>query len=89
MRQKNKKISWNSVPLSYVELLIENSREADNLLDLLTPREMEVFNLLVDGTTNREIAKKLFLTERTVRVYLTTIYSKLGVTSRAKAILLK
>ncbi len=89
MRQKNKKISWNSVPLSYVELLIENSREADNLLDLLTPREMEVFNLLVDGATNREIAKKLFLTEGTVRVYLTTIYSKLGVTSRAKAILLK
>ncbi|MCM3356605.1 response regulator transcription factor [Psychrobacillus sp. MER TA 171] len=58
------------------------------MLDQLTPRELEVFQLLVDGATNKEIAQKLFLSEGTIRVYLTTIYSKLGVKSRAKAILL-
>ena len=60
--------------------------EEDSILDVLTPREMEVYKLLVDGATNREIANKLFLSEGTIRVYLTNIYSKLGVTSRAKAI---
>lgn len=56
---------------------------------LLTPREKEVYDLLADGITNREIAKQLYLSEGTVRVYLTSIYSKIGVDSRAKAILLK
>lgn len=56
---------------------------------LLTPREQEVYNLLADGITNREIAEQLYLSEGTVRVYLTSIYSKIGVDSRAKAILLK
>lgn len=87
-RQKRKKPGWDSVPLSYVEQLLENGQKVESILDQLTPREMEVFQLLVDGATNREIAKKLFLSEGTVRVYLTTIYSKLGVKSRAKAILL-
>ncbi|MER2262887.1 MAG: LuxR C-terminal-related transcriptional regulator [Psychrobacillus sp.] len=87
-RQKRKKTGWDSVPLSYVEKLLENDRVADSILDQLTPREMEVYKLLVDGKTNREIANHLFLSEGTIRVYLTTIYSKLGVTSRSKAILL-
>ncbi|WP_298470523.1 LuxR C-terminal-related transcriptional regulator [uncultured Psychrobacillus sp.] len=88
-RQKHKKTGWNSVPLSYVERLIESSSQAESsILDQLTPRELEVFQLLVDGATNKEIAQKLFLSEGTIRVYLTTIYSKLGVKSRAKAILL-
>lgn len=87
-RQKHKKTRWDSVPLSYVDQLIENGQEADTILDQLTPREMEVLQLLIDGAPNKEIAEKLFLSEGTIRVYLTTIYSKLGVNSRAKAILL-
>ncbi|XRD26260.1 LuxR C-terminal-related transcriptional regulator [Lysinibacillus fusiformis] len=56
---------------------------------MLTQREKDIYDLLVDGITNREIAKRLHLSEGTVRVYLSTIYSKLGVNSRAKAIALK
>ncbi|QDQ02167.1 hypothetical protein FOH38_17645 [Lysinibacillus fusiformis] len=80
---------WPPISLHYLQhLQIEDARnnEWDNLL---TPREQEVFNLLADGVTNREIAEKLNLSEGTVRVYLSTIYSKLGVNSRTKAILLK
>ncbi|QOV12322.1 LuxR C-terminal-related transcriptional regulator [Viridibacillus arvi] len=89
MRKTKNDPSWNTVPLTYVTRLLHDIQSEDNALDSLTPREQEVFSLLADGATNREIADRLFLTEGTVRVYLTTIYSKLGVNSRAKAILLK
>ncbi|WP_166462366.1 LuxR C-terminal-related transcriptional regulator [Psychrobacillus vulpis] len=89
VQQTNKNLHWNFVPASYLEQLIAQEPTQGSLLDSLTPREREVFRLLVDGATNREIANRLFLTEGTIRVYLTTIYSKLGVNSRAKAVLIK
>lgn len=77
------------VSLSYVKLILNNIDTQDHRFDSLTPREQEIYSLLLDGLSNREIAKQLFLSEGTVRVYLTNIYSKLGVNSRAKAIALK
>jgi DNA-binding NarL/FixJ family response regulator len=53
----------------------------------LTPREMEVLYWLGLGLDNEEIARKLTLTMRTVQNHVSTIYSKLGVDSRAEAIL--
>ncbi len=53
----------------------------------LTRREMEVLCLLALGLDNEEIAHKLTLTMRTVQNHVSTIYSKLGVDSRAEAIL--
>ncbi|QUG39994.1 hypothetical protein KD050_11740 [Psychrobacillus sp. INOP01] len=88
-RQKREYPNWNSVELSYVEQLVESKLTKSSVLDILTPREQEVFSLLKEGSSNREIAERLILSEGTVRVYLTNIYSKLGVNSRAKAILLK
>jgi len=41
----------------------------------------------VKGLTNREIANNLFLTEGTVKNYISTIYSKIGTRSRAEAVL--
>jgi ATP/maltotriose-dependent transcriptional regulator MalT len=52
----------------------------------LTKREGEVLALLVQGATNREIARSLFITETTAKVHLRHIYAKLGVRSRAEAI---
>ena len=52
----------------------------------LTPREGEVLRLLATGLPNSEIAAQLFLSIRTVNAHLTTIYAKLGVTSRGAAI---
>jgi predicted ATPase/DNA-binding CsgD family transcriptional regulator len=51
----------------------------------LTPREVEVLGLVATGMTNAQIAKELFLSPRTVETHLTSIYHKLGVTSRAAA----
>jgi DNA-binding NarL/FixJ family response regulator len=52
----------------------------------LTEREIEVLEQLAKGASNREFAKKLFLTEGTVKNYISNIYSKLEVTGRHKAV---
>lgn len=52
----------------------------------LTPREVEVLELLGKGASNREIADHLVVTERTVKSHVTNILGKMGVTSRAQAV---
>ncbi len=51
----------------------------------LTAREVEVLRLLSDGLTDLQIAEKLVLSHRTVHTHISSIYSKLGVTSRSAA----
>ncbi|MDJ1135663.1 helix-turn-helix domain-containing protein [Streptomyces iconiensis] len=52
----------------------------------LAPREVEVFELLLTGASNRHIARQLGIAERTVKNNLHSIYRKLGVSGRAEAI---
>jgi len=51
----------------------------------LTEQELRVLGLVSEGRTNKEIAKALFLGEGTVRNYVSSILSKLGLTNRAEA----
>ncbi len=51
----------------------------------LTEQELRVLELVAEGRTNREIAQVLFLGEGTVRNYVSSILSKLGLTNRAEA----
>ena len=51
----------------------------------LTVREVEVLRLLAQGLTYAQIAEALVISRRTVNAHLTSIYSKLGVHSRAEA----
>lgn len=53
----------------------------------LTSRESEILELLADGMTNRQIARRLFLAEKTVRNYVSRIFTKLEVHDRAAAAL--
>lgn len=53
----------------------------------LTPREREVLRLLALGLSNDEIAEKLVITRRTVQNHVSAIYGKLGLASRAEAVL--
>jgi len=52
----------------------------------LSGREREVLRLVAKGTSNREIASVLFISEATVKTHLTHIYAKLGVKDRAAAV---
>jgi DNA-binding NarL/FixJ family response regulator len=54
--------------------------------DMLTERELEVLRLVAAGTTNREAAKRLFISEATVKTHLLHLYAKLGVRDRAAAV---
>ena len=51
----------------------------------LSPREREVLDILAEGRTDRDIAARLFISERTVHVHVRRILSKLGVSSRTEA----
>ncbi|HLI04961.1 MAG TPA: response regulator transcription factor [Ktedonobacteraceae bacterium] len=51
----------------------------------LTPREIEVLQLLAQGQTNREIAKRLILSVSTVKIHVEHILEKLGVSDRTQA----
>ncbi|WP_203580027.1 response regulator [Microbacterium hibisci] len=52
----------------------------------LSDRELEVLRLVAQGTTNRDIASALFLSEATVKTHLLHIYAKLGAADRAAAV---
>jgi DNA-binding CsgD family transcriptional regulator/tetratricopeptide (TPR) repeat protein len=51
----------------------------------LTPRELEVLRLLVEGRSNRQIAEQLFISGKTASVHVTNLLAKLGVHSRLEA----
>ena len=51
----------------------------------LTSREFEVLGLVAKGMTSAQIARELYLSPRTVEAHITSIYHKIGVSSRAAA----
>jgi DNA-binding CsgD family transcriptional regulator/tetratricopeptide (TPR) repeat protein len=61
------------------------SRHGPAGLPALTEREREVLDLLVEARTNRQIASRLYISEKTVSVHVSNILAKLGVRSRAEA----
>ncbi len=69
------------LPPDVASLLVARMRRSE-----LSPREMEVFELLVRGMSNKEIANELNISEGTVRVHVSHLLPKLGCTDRAQAI---
>jgi DNA-binding NarL/FixJ family response regulator len=63
-----------------------NVNAQDKLPESLTDREMEVLQHLAQGKTNKEIAAALFITERTVKFYVSAILGKLGASNRTEAV---
>ena len=54
--------------------------------DTLTPRELEILRLVADGASNQQAARRLFISEATVKTHLLHTYAKLGVNDRAAAV---
>lgn len=68
------------------EPVADNESVASTLVDPLTDREIEVLQLMAEGLSNPEIAKKLVLAVGTVKYYTAEIYGKLGVRNRVQAV---
>jgi DNA-binding NarL/FixJ family response regulator len=64
--------------------LQQDTTRRDESLQVLTPREREVFHLASEGLRNAEIASVLFLSEKTIKTHLRNIYNKLDLTSKAE-----
>jgi RNA polymerase sigma factor (sigma-70 family) len=81
-------------PMLAASLLLEmreshsQQKQATSPLDELTPREREILEGLAAGLSNKEIGEKLFLSEKTVKHYMTNILQKLQVRNRVEAALL-
>lgn len=74
--------------LAEFQRFAETKAELRKLFSELTPRERDILRLLAQGKSNREIAQTLYLTEKTVRNYVSNILRKLEVNSRTEAALL-
>jgi DNA-binding NarL/FixJ family response regulator len=74
--------------LARVRRLVRNSPISDNIASRLTKREAEVLGLLAEGLEHDEIARKLFISPKTVGTHIEHILAKLGVRSRAQAVAL-
>lgn len=61
-----------------------NNKEIE-VLDLLTNRELNILFEISRGLKNKEIAEKLFLSEKTIKNYITSIFKKIGVEDRVQA----
>jgi DNA-binding CsgD family transcriptional regulator len=63
----------------------ETAQEPRNGLATLTPRELEVLQMIAGGVTNAEAARRLQLSVHAVKFHLAAIYRRLGVTNRTEA----
>lgn len=70
--------------LSGKSRLKETAVPGTGAIETLSEREMEIGSLIADGMTNRQIANTLYLSEGTVKNYISEIYKKLGTSNRTK-----
>ncbi len=52
----------------------------------LRPRELEIMGLIAEGLSNRQIAARLVITEKTVKNHICSIYQRFGVSERSQAV---
>ena len=72
-------------PLSTARMLDKMRNPPHDELEHLTDRERDVLDLIGQGLSNREIAERLFLAEKTVKNYVTSVLAKLGMQRRTQA----
>jgi DNA-binding NarL/FixJ family response regulator len=74
-------------PRAARQLLTARNKQAPTTTVDLTPRENEVLGLVRQGLANKQIARRLGISERTVKAHLTSTFQRIGVTDRTQAAL--
>jgi DNA-binding NarL/FixJ family response regulator len=64
----------------------ESDMESDGLVEALTPREVEVLELVAQGLANKAVASRLAISDQTVKYHLASISGKLGAINRTDAV---
>jgi DNA-binding CsgD family transcriptional regulator len=88
LTRKQERIVVKEVPVTVQVPVAEPFRpnEAKKEELAITPREMEILELIAQGMSNREIAEKLFVSENTVKTHSSRVFDKLGARRRTQAV---
>jgi DNA-binding CsgD family transcriptional regulator len=81
---KPERVVVKEVQVPAGERFLPDDKKRENLG--ITPREMEILELIAQGMSNREIAGKLFVSENTVKTHSSRVFDKLGAKRRTQAV---
>lgn len=73
---------YSIFPNTIVRKAIHNHRSKKEIESLFSKRELEIIEALIDGNTNKAIADKLYVNQRSIEYHLRNIYQRLGIHSR-------
>jgi ATP/maltotriose-dependent transcriptional regulator MalT len=81
---RQQRVVIREVPAPAREPFAPDQRKREELG--ITPRELEILELITQGMSNREIAEKLFVSENTVKTHSSRVFDKLGAKRRTQAV---
>ncbi len=70
------------------EVMLQEAQHADEQVSLLSPREEELLQHIADGLATSEVAEKMYISQKTVKNHLASIYEKLQARDRTQAVLM-
>lgn len=70
--------------LGYIREQVSRKTTGNSVFELMSVREMEVVELIAEGLSNKEIAARLYISDGTVRNYISTIMEKAGLDHRTQ-----
>jgi DNA-binding CsgD family transcriptional regulator len=84
LTRTKEKIVIKEAPVSAAKPFTPDEKRREDLS--ITPRELEILELIARGMSNREIAEKLFVSENTVKTHSSRVFDKLGARRRTQAV---
>jgi DNA-binding CsgD family transcriptional regulator len=84
LTSKQERVVIKEVPVAASEPFLPDDGKREALG--ITPRELEILELIAQGLSNREIAEKLFVSENTVKTHSSRVFDKLGAKRRTQAV---
>lgn len=84
LTRNTERVIVREVPVPAVGPFVVNTASVDRLG--LTPRELEILQLIAQGLSNREIAERLFVSENTVKTHSANLFTKLNARRRTQAV---